>query len=216
MSLLGTSLLVIEDNDAQFRDVQHVLLNNQPDGIAIRYIIQRASTLEQALRYIGGGYDLILLDLNLPDSTGFDTFEAVRTAAIKYNTPVIVTTVLEDVKLGLECYKAGAIGYIVKSWLNGNPLLLHFLVLSSIEQHRQAGKLRIFMAERMGEYRPLIQRCPGCRQRIGISRWKTESDGQWVTPDDYIEEAGIHFTDGICPECFDKYYAADINQATQP
>lgn len=207
MSLLGTSILVVEDNDAQYRDVQRILLSNQPDGMAIRYIIQRAETLDVALKHAGGGYDMVLLDLNLPDSMGFATFKTVQEQFAKQHTPIIVTTVLEDLKMGLDCYRAGAAGYVVKSWLNGNPLLLHFLVLSSIEQNRQAIKLKTFMAERLGHYRPLIQRCKSCNTRIGYSRWKAEDSGQWLSPDEYIEAAGINFTDGVCQECFERYYA---------
>lgn len=211
MSLLGTSILVVEDNDAQFKDVQHVLYSNQPDGMAVKYIIQRATTLEAALKHVSGGFDLILLDLNLPDSTGLSTFQQVKELADKRNNlPIIVTTVLEDVKIGLDCYRLGAAGYIVKSWLNGNPLLLHFLILSTIETNRQATKLQTFMAERVGKARPLIQRCKACKDRIDYSRWKTESDGRWVYPDDYIEAAGLNFTDGICPECFDVLYRPQI------
>lgn len=211
MSLIGTTILIVEDNDAQYRDVRKVLLDNQPDGIAVQYILQRVETLVDTLKYISGGYDIILLDLNLPDSMGFKTFEDVKVLADKhYDIPIIVTTVLEDVKIGLECYKAGAADYLIKSWLNGNPLLLHFMVLKAIEINRQAQKLRSLMAERIGKNRPLIQRCKACEQRIGCSRWRAESDGEWMLPDQYIESIAINFTDGVCAECFDIIYRPQI------
>lgn len=208
MSLLGTSILVVEDNDAQYRDVEQVLFNNQPDGMVIKYVLKRADTLQSALLYVSGGYDLILLDLNLPDSAGMRTFEQIKPLADKQfgGIPIIVTTVLEDMKIGLECYRSGAAGYIVKSWLNGNPLLLHFVILSSIETTRQAQKLQTLMAERVGQNRPLLQRCKSCQTRAKYSRWKSERDGKWLYPDEYIEASGLNFTDGVCPECFDVIY----------
>lgn len=215
MSLVGTCILVVEDSDAQYRDIRRMLLDTQPEGQMTKYIIQRAETLVEALKNISSGYDLILLDLNLPDSIGLNTFDQVNVQAIKHgNVPIIVTTVLEDLKLGFETYKAGAAMYIVKSWLDGNPLLLHFLVSLTLDSHRQATKLQGFMLERVGQRRPLIQRCKACEPRIGVSRWKAESTGEWMIPDKYIEEAAINFTDGVCPECFEVYYKPQLDQTT--
>lgn len=213
MSLIGTSVLIVEDNDAHYRDVEHVLFDSQPDGMVVKYILKRAETLEAAMHYVSGGHDIILLDLNLPDSVGLHTFEQIKPLADRHfgGIPIIATTVLEDVKIGLECYRLGAAGYIVKSWLNGNPLLLHFLLLASIESARQASKLETLMAERIGKNRPLLQRCKACQSRTKYSRWKSERDGKWLFPDEYIEAAGLNFTDGVCSECFEVLYKPLLN-----
>lgn len=75
--------------------------------------IQRADRLSQALeRLRNEPYDLVILDLALPDSQGFDTFLAVRRASGR--KPIVVLTGFDDHELGLKTLQAGAQDYLVK------------------------------------------------------------------------------------------------------
>lgn len=63
---------------------------------------------------------VVLLDLNLPDSSGWDTFEKVHELAP--DVAVILLTGLADEDLGIEAVKQGAQDYLVKGEVDGNAL----------------------------------------------------------------------------------------------
>ncbi len=65
-------------------------------------------------------YDVILLDLSLPDSRGIQTLEKV--AKIGADCALIVLTGADDEALSLESLQAGAQDYLVKDHLNGEVL----------------------------------------------------------------------------------------------
>lgn len=62
---------------------------------------------EEALR---GGYDLILLDIMLPEMNGFEVMETIRNCG----TPVIFLTAMQDVADKVKGLRLGAEDYIVK------------------------------------------------------------------------------------------------------
>lgn len=57
-------------------------------------------------------YDLVLLDLSLPDSHGIDTVYGVRKA--DPNVPILIMSAHEDIELAVKAIKAGAQGYLLK------------------------------------------------------------------------------------------------------
>jgi diguanylate cyclase (GGDEF)-like protein len=65
-------------------------------------------------------FDVILLDLNLPDSQGMDTFMKVRAQARP--TPILILSGLEDQTLAVQAVQAGAQDYLVKGQVAGSPL----------------------------------------------------------------------------------------------
>lgn len=202
MSAFGITLGIVEDNDDHYNKIVKLLKETQPEGYLIRYRFERFTTLDETLRKVPAHKpDILILDLSLPDSVGVNTYSHVSIL----NVPIIVTTVLEDVALGIQCMREGAISYFVKEWIDNNPLLLHMSILFIDEITRQEGEIQDFIKERLQIFRALIPRCPFCINRIGIKRWKDESTGEWMLPDDYIVKySDIHFTDGICRECLDQ------------
>ncbi|MEE8390922.1 MAG: response regulator [Anaerolineae bacterium] len=65
-------------------------------------------------------FDLVLLDLSLPDSWGFDTFARVYDRAP--DVPIVVLSSLGDKKLALRAVQAGALDYLDKGQVNANVL----------------------------------------------------------------------------------------------
>jgi signal transduction histidine kinase len=66
-------------------------------------------------------FDVVLLDLHLPDSIGIETLKQFRTA--EPNTPVVLLTVLDDEDLGLQAMAEGAQDYLVKDSVTIQRLL---------------------------------------------------------------------------------------------
>ena len=104
------SILLIEDDPDAARLIQHVLTKATGTPVAV----ESAGDLHTGLeRLATGDFQAVLLDLNLPDSSGFDTFACIRQKAP--DRAVIVLTGQEDEALALQAVRAGADEYLIKS-----------------------------------------------------------------------------------------------------
>lgn len=83
-------------------------------------------------------YDVILLDLSLPDSGLFDTFDRIYSQAP--NVPIVVMTVLDDKQLALKAVREGAQDYLVKGVLDVNVLARSLQY--AVERHRTLTHLK--------------------------------------------------------------------------
>src|SRR5665647_2197907 len=81
-----------------------------------------AETLKEGCEEIKkNDFILILLDLNLPDSSGIKTFDTIINFAQKI--PIVLISGMQDVELSLSLIKEGAQDYITKQDLNSIPCL---------------------------------------------------------------------------------------------
>src|SRR4051812_41233035 len=101
-------VLIVED------DVDDVLVLREDLALApVSFQVEIAPTLKAALeRLSGGGIDVVVCDLTLPDSKGLETFHAL--AAHPSQMPIIVLSGLSDESLALETVEQGAQDYLVK------------------------------------------------------------------------------------------------------
>ena len=103
------SVLLIEDEPDAAKLVQYVLSK----GNAPKLVVDWAADLHSGLeRLTERDFQAVLLDLNLPDSSGFETFARVRQQAA--GRAVIVLTAQEEA-LALQAVRAGADEYLIKS-----------------------------------------------------------------------------------------------------
>jgi PAS domain S-box-containing protein len=111
------SVLLVEDNAGDARLFRELLAE-----VAFpRYAITQVGRLDRALHLLEEAhFDLIMLDLWLPDEQGFATFARVHGRAEQ--TPTIVLTGLEDEILGLKTVRGGAQDYLIKGQFDGNLL----------------------------------------------------------------------------------------------
>lgn len=149
VSLKRVSALIIDD------DPEAVLLMgmrlNEACAADQRFILEGAETLHAGLAEIArGDYDVILLDLTLPDSRGLDTVRAVMPKA--GGIPVVVLTCLEDEAVGLEAIALGAQDFLNKDRLNMTLLgrSVRFAIERSalMRELRELEKLRAEVRER--------------------------------------------------------------------
>lgn len=102
-------VLVVEDN-VGFAYLLRDVLVRQSDG---NFVLDEARDLASALdRLRHRKFDVILLDLGLPDSGGYGTFSRVRRAAAE--TAIIILTVLDDDEVAMDALRGGAQDYLVK------------------------------------------------------------------------------------------------------
>jgi PAS domain S-box-containing protein len=102
-------VLVIEDDRTFARTVLRIL-TRAPDA---SFECAHSETLDAGLDLMGAtGFDVILLDLNLPDSSGFDT--VARTRARAGDAPIVVLTGAYDPDLASRILSFGAAEYFYK------------------------------------------------------------------------------------------------------
>jgi PAS domain S-box-containing protein len=110
-------LLLIEDNLGDARLIREALREAGGE----RFDLQHADRLATGFaRLDEGGFQLVLLDLSLPDSHGLDT--VARTHAQAPDVPIVVLTGLDDEALALKALETGAQDYLVKGDLDGRAL----------------------------------------------------------------------------------------------
>ncbi len=133
-------VLSVEDNHGDARLILEMLRDAQALGWNLpSFRVEWVKTLQAALDYLDDAAtdaaprpDVILADLNLPDSKSRNTFTALRAHAD--NIPIVVLTEQEDEILAIESVRAGAQDYLFKRELSGS-LLAHALSYA-IERHR--------------------------------------------------------------------------------
>lgn len=137
---IKAEVLVIEDSPSDYLIIESDI-NDDPN---IEVHLHHANSLSESIAYLEAGrYDLILVDLNLPDSSGFESFNRIRGAA--QEAAIIVLTGNKDEQLAIEALRAGAQDYLIKGALLGNPLAT--AIRFAIERNRIAKELERRMEE---------------------------------------------------------------------
>lgn len=121
--------LLIEDNPGDVRLIQEMLFEADPTACEVA-IVDRLAEGRAALEK--GVYDVVLLDLTLPDSVGLDTLSCLCPGAT--NVAVIVLTGLDDEAIAVEALRKGAQDYLVKNRMT--PEVLLHSIRYAIERNR--------------------------------------------------------------------------------
>src|ERR687895_1505732 len=130
-------VLLVEDNPGDARLVE--ILLSEVDSP--RFEITHAGCLEEAIELLVGEahyYDVILLDLSLPDSSGLETVSRMRAAAAR--TPMVVLSGQDDEEVAFRAVQQGAQDYLIKGQGDGN--LIARTIRYAIERQRAEEALR--------------------------------------------------------------------------
>lgn len=113
MSASSLKILLIEDNLAEARLLREVL----KQGDFKRFSLVHVKRLREALdRLQEDCFDVILLDLTLPDSQGLESLYPLSRHAP--SLPIVVLTNMNDDELAIEAVRQGAQDYLVKRQIN--------------------------------------------------------------------------------------------------
>ncbi|WP_413201193.1 response regulator [Nostoc piscinale] len=111
-------VLLVEDNPGDVFLLQELLKEVKTTQVDLRPVEQ----LSEALNLLAhDSFDVMLLDLSLPDSQGISTF--LRATQQARTTPIIVLTGLDDETLALRAMQEGAQDYLVKGQVTGDLLV---------------------------------------------------------------------------------------------
>lgn len=112
-----TRILIIEDNIRDVRLIQEMLKEVRH----FNFEFTHAERLDKGLKCIeNDGFDVLLLDLNLPDNTGLDTFIKARNG--KSNLPIVILSGESDEETAIEAVHQGAQDYLMKGEVDGKLL----------------------------------------------------------------------------------------------
>lgn len=131
-------IMVLEDDDDDFRIILRQLRNDH-----CAFDVDRTNTLTTALEQVDRqAFDLILSDLNLPDSTGLQTVARLRERCGA--TPIIVLTSLDDASLESDILEVGAQDYLVKGELPGRVITR--ALLHAVHRQRALNEVNLLVA----------------------------------------------------------------------
>jgi len=129
-----TRVLVIEDNEADLRMIREML----GASVATGFELVSAQRLSEGLeRLAEEDIDVVVLDLNLPDSRGLETLTALHERSP--DVAIVVLSGLESEEFGVQAVRAGADDYLVKgNWPEGR---IPRALLYAIERKRTRREL---------------------------------------------------------------------------
>lgn len=137
-------VLVVEDDPDHAELLKDILLERQA---RVSHAIDGAACLSQDLSH----FDIILLDQNLPDSSGTDLLCEIVTRS---DIPVIMVTSEDNYQLAVQAIQLGAYDYICKAgdYLRAIPVVIE----KNLEQHRlklENQRLQVELEKRLEESR---------------------------------------------------------------
>jgi signal transduction histidine kinase/response regulator of citrate/malate metabolism len=110
-------ILLIEDNPGDIIIIRELLkLSGARFKLTIAHSVSDSIDLLRT-----GNYDIILLDLGLPDSSGLETLREF--VSLEFGPPVVVMTGLDDEDMALASLRYGAQDYLVKNRFGSENIL---------------------------------------------------------------------------------------------
>ena len=130
-------VLLVEDNPGDVRLIKEMLAS--PAYVGVMYQLSQVEILSVAVQVCSiNPIDVILLDLNLPDSTGMETLQSLN--GMFPQLPIVVLTGLKDDELTLQSVQHGAQDYVTKEECTSQILtrVIHY----AIERKRIEAQLK--------------------------------------------------------------------------
>ncbi|NCI45179.1 response regulator [Sediminibacterium soli] len=143
------NILIVEDNPGDMFLLEETLgMTRIPFGK-----VWKAHTATDAIKILGEHtVDVVLLDLSLPDSSGFNSYEQINEHASAI--PIIVLTGLADMDLALETMASGGQDYLIKGEFDEH------LLAKSIQYSIERNRIRESLRESNESYRNLFYNNP--------------------------------------------------------
>ncbi len=188
------TILIVEDNPADRLLIKEYLAEEQWETLDP----QEAESLQAALDLLPHfDFDVILLDLQLPDSTGLETVR--RIIGEVPNTAVIVLSELQNEDTALKTVRYGAQDYLEKRQLS--PTTLAKSIRYSLERKKALQDKEDLLHDldhalkRIAQLESFLPLCIGCKKILG-------EDGRWHTIEKYIHKGLPGKTEErFCPDC---------------
>lgn len=184
-----------------------LVVDDIPENLTILYKMLRdeyeiigAGSGQEALKLVPLTHpDLILLDVMMPEMSGFEVCTVLKGQESFRDIPVIFITALVEETDEARGFEAGAVDYITKPF---KPAILKHRISTHLELKFQKdalieknGELQAALA-RVKELSGLLPICMTCKKI-------RDDKGYWNQLENYISlHSEALFSHGICPECY--------------
>ncbi|MCD4785130.1 MAG: response regulator [Candidatus Eremiobacteraeota bacterium] len=121
-------ILLVEDNPDDVYIIRRMLSGITPTNFDLMHVMRLNEAIEILLE---NKFDIVLLDLSLPDSQGLDTFTELNRKTQK--SPIIILSGLNDQTIAMRAVHGGAQDYLVKGEINKDKLMRS--IRYAIERH---------------------------------------------------------------------------------
>ena len=111
-------VLLVEDDTPLAKGLEETLATSPRSSFRVTHVTKLADALVEVDRR---HYDVVLLDLNLPDARGAVAPRMIQRAAAE--VPIVILTGLDDDQLAEENARAGVQDYLLKREINGDILV---------------------------------------------------------------------------------------------
>lgn len=153
------SILIVEDNPGDLFLLEETLRLTR---LPIKNVFKASSAAEANKILSQHSVSVVLLDLSLPDSSGFNSYSQVEAHAS--SIPIIVLTGLADTELALETMASGAQDYLIKGEYDER------LLAKSIQYSIERNRIKLSLIESNESYRNLFFNNP-----LAIFIWDLET-----------------------------------------
>lgn len=193
------AVLLVEDNPDDAARLQEELA-----GLGVRHLdLLRAGRLDIALDHLARqAFDVILLDLYLPDSHGLDT--VVRTQAAAPGVAIVVLSNVGDRRTAVQAVRHGAQDYLIKGQVSG-ALLVRALEYACERKRAELERERLIA--QLQEALNTVKRLSGLLPICANCKRIRDEGGDWQQIEQYLHEhSEADFSHGLCPHCAAALY----------
>ncbi len=127
MSASSTAAVLVVDDVPENRD----LLVRRLKRLGINEVEQAANGIEALAAIERRDFDLVLLDIMMPELDGFGVLERLKQSGRVNDLPIVVISALNEIEPVVRCVELGAEDFIFKPF---NPTLLRARVMASLEK----------------------------------------------------------------------------------
>ena len=127
-SLKKSEVLVVDDSR-----LMRMVLTKALKELGFTNIDEAIHGRDAIEKLLAKQYDLMLLDMEMPEMNGIEVLTAMNLDTRLKGTPTIVISGNEQIDLAVQCIEAGAEDYLIKP---PNPTLLRARVTTSLEKKR--------------------------------------------------------------------------------
>ncbi len=136
----GGQILIVDDNETN-RDLLSRQLERQG------YTVASAANGHQGLNLLHSlPFDLILLDLIMPEMNGFEMLEVLKNDDTFSQIPVIMISSLDEIDSVVRCIEMGAEDYLPKPF---KPVLLRAKITACLEKKRLRDQQVVYLAQQL-------------------------------------------------------------------
>lgn len=190
------NILVVEDIPTDILLIKEYL----NESLKQVFDVFEAETLQSAVKLINHyDFDAVLLDLNLPDSTGLDTMRKI--VNIVPEIPVVILSGVNDEDIAIQAVRYGAQDYLDKQYLSPGNLLKSLNY--SIERKKSSENIKDLLDDldlafrRVELLENLLPLCLSCKKIQG-------EDNKWYELEQYNGPLSRgQNSQPLCPGCME-------------